>query len=682
MQRIIRQSEASECGLACLAMICADHRYDTDLAALRRRFPISLKGATLTTLIEIAAAIGLGARPVRCDLDELAALRTPAILHWSFNHFVVLDRVRGGFAELRDPALGQRRVPLAEVSGAFTGVALELTPTAAFRPKRERTRLEIATLLTISPPVVAAFAQAIVLTLVIELLALATPFYMQLVIDEAILKGDLDFLSAIAIGFAGAALFQAGASALRGLTLQFLGAVLSFDMAARVFHHLVRLPLDWFHKRHVGDVQSRFQAIESIRQFATGGALAAVFDGVFGLIVFALMLLYAPALAGVAAASLVLVAALRFGTIELQRRLAGDVIANHAKEQTRLLETLRSAQTIKLAGQETGREALQRHAIAAALRSSQRSGNVAAVLGALNQLVLGLTDVLIVYLGARAVLEAHMTVGMLTAFLAYKGQFASRGAALIENVIGWMLLDVQTERLADIALAPREPRLDEGGHAGAIEGAVSVRQVFFRYAPGDPEILRGFSLDVAPGEFVAIAGPSGCGKSTLLKILCGLYQPLYGEVAIDGRPLALWNARALRTQLGVVTQDDSLLQGSIAENIAFFDERIDVARVEACARTACIHDDIAAMPMGYQSLVGDMGSALSAGQKQRVLLARALYREPKILILDEGTAHLDVATERAVNAALSALKITRIVVAHRAETLAAADRVVVMGGAR
>ncbi|MFZ4122913.1 MAG: ATP-binding cassette domain-containing protein [Caulobacterales bacterium] len=228
------------------------------------------------------------------------------------------------------------------------------------------------------------------------------------------------------------------------------------------------------------------------------------------------------------------------------------------------------------------------------------------------------------------------------------------------------------------ALHPRELGADSDGFEGEIRGAVEARNVSFRYGAADPATLSNTSLKVEAGEFVAIVGPSGCGKSTLLKLLTGLYQPTYGEILIDGRPLNTWSRAALRAQIALVAQDDQLLAGSIAENIAFFDERIDMDWVRECARKAAIHNEIERMPMGYQSLVGDMGSTLSGGQKQRVMIARALYRRPRILILDEGTSHLDVDTERAVNAALSDLSITRIVVAHRPETIRAAGREVAL----
>jgi ATP-binding cassette, subfamily B, bacterial CvaB/MchF/RaxB len=672
----VRQAEAAECGLACLAMVAGYHGLETDLATLRRRFSISMKGATLKSLIDIGAKMGLGSRALRCELEELREVRAPAILHWGMNHFVVLKRATGKWLELHDPALGVRRLKIEEASKQFTGVALELSPSGEFQRKREKQVVKLSGLVKLSPQTLGALGQCVLLSFLIQGLVLAAPFYTQLVIDQAILKGDLNLLSALAIGFSLVCLFNVAATALRGFVTQFLGAVLSFEMEARLFQQMLRLPLDWFQKRQVGDVQSRFQSIQPIQQFLSQGGVAAVLDGVFGIATCILMFVFAPQLAGIAIAAVVLYALLRMAMLDISRRVAGDFLVAEAKEQSRFLETLRAAQTIKGAGSETTREALQRNAMAATLNSGIKGGNVSIGYQALNQTLNGLTDVAIVFLGAQMVIQANLTVGILMAFMAYKGQFTQRATSLIETLIQWRLLDVHLERIADIALHPRELGADTDGFEGEIRGAVEARNISFRYGAADPTTLSNISLNVEAGEFVAIVGPSGCGKSTLLKLLTGLYQPTYGEILIDGRPLNTWSRAALRAQIALVAQDDQLLAGSIAENIAFFDEQIDMDWVRECARKAAIHNEIERMPMGYQSLVGDMGSTLSGGQKQRVMIARALYRRPRILILDEGTSHLDVETERAVNAALSDLAITRIVVAHRPETIRAATRVV------
>lgn len=679
---LVRQSEAAECGLASLAMVAGYHGYKIDLSAMRRRFNVSMKGMTLRTLIDIGSAIGLSARPVRCELHELRHLQLPAILHWGGNHFVVLERIAGNHCIIQDPSAGQQRLPLSKVSGKFTGIALELVPSPDFRPQRESNPLKLGSLLRLPPDVTRGLYQSVALSVVIELLLLAAPFYMQLVIDDALVKGDVKFLSVLALAFGLILLFRTAAMALRGITLQFISQTLSFDMQARVFHHLVRLPLEWFHKRHVGDIQSRFSSIQPIQAFIANGAIAGLLDGILGSLVLILMFLYSAPLAFIVLGSVLAYLVMRIATIQLQRRLAGDTIVTQAYEQTRFLEAVRAIETVKASGTEVMKETQQRNAIAAAINAMIRSGNLQIASNGIAALIDGLTDILVIYLGALAVIRADMTVGMLMAFVAYKAQFGMRLTNLVDQMIRWRMLSVDLERLSDIALSPIDPAVGRGGHEAELEGAIECRSLSFSYAFGEAPVLRAVDLRIAAGEYVAVVGPSGCGKSTLVKLLVGLYRPGAGSVLFDGRPIDHWNSRVLRQQIAVVTQDDNLMAGSIAENIALFDQDIDMQWVRECARIAQIEREVLGMPMGYETLVGDLGSSLSGGQKQRVMIARALYRRPRILILDEGTSHLDLENEQAINDAMASLDITRIVVAHRIETIRAASRCVRFSGGR
>jgi len=677
---LIRQAETAECGLASLAMVAGYYGYEVDLTTLRRQFPLSMNGTTLRTLIDVAAAIGLGSRPIRCEPEDLALLRTPAILHWGTNHFVVLRSLRGRKAIIHDPAQGLLVLTPAQLSERFTGIALELAPTAAFRPKRESNPLRLGALVSLSGDTTRALIQTAFLSLLIEALLLAAPFYLQFVIDDAIVKANADLLKVLAIAFVLLLLFRIAAMVLRNLSTQFIANTLSFEMKARLFHHLIRLPLDWFQKRQVGDIQSRFLAIRAIQAFISQGALAGLLDGLLGTAVLVLMFLYSPLLALVVLGSVLAYLLMRAATFSLTRRYASDVIVTDAREQTRFLETLRAAQTIKSAGSESVRETQYRNSVAASINAQLRSGNINIGFITGEQAVSGLTDILVIYLGARQVIATDLSVGMLTAFLAYKTQFVTRSTNLIEQLFAWRLLDLQLERLSDVALAPREERIDSGGYEGPVAGRIDCRGLSYRYAFGEKLVIAGLDLQIEEGECVAIVGGSGCGKSTLAKVLTGLYRPTAGEVFIDGRPLRYWNNRSLRAQISFISQEDQLLAGTIAENIALFAEDLDMARVKECARIAQIAHEVDAMPMGYESLVGDMGSSLSGGQKQRLLIARALYRRPRILVMDEGTAHLDVRNEQAVSAALAELPITRLVIAHRPETIAAADRVISLEG--
>jgi ATP-binding cassette subfamily B protein RaxB len=294
----------------------------------------------------------------------------------------------------------------------------------------------------------------------------------------------------------------------------------------------------------------------------------------------------------------------------------------------------------------------------------------------LHRLLFGLERVAVIWIGALLVMDQRLSLGMLFAFFAYKETFAARVSALVDKAVDLRMLRLQGERLADIVLTA--PEADTGSPARELGAGLELRDLRFAYADGEPEVLRGVSLKIEPGESVAIVGPSGCGKTTLLKLMLGVHAPTSGEVLVGGVPLPRAGLRAWRDHVGVVMQDEPLFSGSILDNISFFSPEPDLPWAQQCARVASVHDEIEAMPMAYHTLIGDMGAALSGGQKQRVLLARALYKRPKILFLDEATSHLDVDRERSVNHAVRQLALTRVIVAHRPETIASAGRVIAL----
>lgn len=676
---VMLQAEASECGLACLAMVAAHHGQRRSLAELRARLAISLKGMTLRNLIDAADSLGFAARALRCELDELQRLKTPAILHWNMNHFVVLARAGAHEAVIHDPAHGRRRVSLSSISGAFTGVALELTPTPAFAPARGQPPPRLWDFWSRIRGLAASLWQLFALSLLLQVFALVAPLVNQLVVDEAIGRQDTSLLETVILGFAVLAVVQTAVGLLRTYIGMYLGNLMTFQMRANLFHHLLRLPLGFFEKRHIGDVITRFESIGPVQELLTTGVMRAALDGLLAIGTLAFMLFYAPPLAGVVVAFLLLQFVVRLASYPYVRELTELGLQTSADTKSHFLESIRSVRAIKLFGREEPRHAAWQNLFADQLNAGIRMTRFGAWAGAGQGMLGALETLLVLYLGALAVIDGNMTLGMLFAFQAYRASFTTAAGGLVGVFFEWRLAGLHLERLADIVQTTQEPALTSGdGSRPPLTGQLTIRGLRFRYGDNEPWIIDNLSLDVEPGERVAIIGPSGAGKSTLIKLLTGLHEPAAGTILYDGRPLCFWGLRAVRTRMGVVMQDDRLLSGPLADNIAFFDPDMDMTKVEQCARAAHIHDEIAAMPMGYRTLVGDMGSALSAGQLQRVLLARALYSEPALLVLDEGTANLDTSNERRIVAALSALPITQLIIAHRPQAIAAATRVVAL----
>jgi len=663
---VITQTEASECGLACLAMIASYHGHRTDLGTLRRRYPVSLQFAC---------------RPLRIELGHLARLHLPAILHWDMNHFVVLKAVTRKGIVIHDPASGERRLSREEASKHLTGVALELTPTDEFSSRDDRIRLPFSIFWGRVSGSAHALVEIFVLSAILEILLLAAPFYMQLTVDEVIARGDRDLLLILAIGFALLMAIQIASTAIRSFIVLILQNTLSFQIGARLFHHLLHLPMSFFEKRHIGDILSRFGSIEPIRNMLAEGMIVGFIDGLMAVLTLAMMFAYSAQLSFVALFAVVLYAAVRLALFRVLWRRNETVIQSKAQENSNFIETVRAVQSLKLLNREEEREGQWLNRYADFVNANVRLGRAKISFKTINDTIFGFENIIIIYLAARLALDNVMTIGMIFAFISYKTQFVDRAVMLVEKVLDYRILGLHLERLADIALTSLERGHNQPlSYSRPIQGGIELRDVCFRYADTEPFVLENISLSMAPGQFITIMGPSGCGKTTLMKIMLGLLEPTSGELRIDGVPLALVGCRAYREHVGAVMQEDQLLSGSIADNICCLDASFDEQWMIECAQIAGIHDEIMAMPMTYNSLIGDMGSSLSSGQKQRVLLARALYRRPKILFLDEGTAHLDVEKEREINSRLRRLKMTRISVAHRPEITSGADRVLRIGG--
>jgi ATP-binding cassette, subfamily B, bacterial CvaB/MchF/RaxB len=665
--RPVLQTELAECGLACLAMVAAHHGHKINLAGLRQLYPVSMKGATLGQLMSVASSIDLAPRAVRLETDELGQLQVPAILHWDLNHFVVLEKVLpGGGAIILDPATGRRKVGAQQLGRHFTGVALELSPTPEFKPLEARPRTRLSQLWTRIVGFKRALGQILTLSLLLQLTALLLPFYLQLAIDGTIAQGDANFMTLLLVGFGIVFALNAALAALRSWVVLTVGQSISFQLGGNVVRHLLRLSTGWYERRHVGDIISRVGSIQPIQALLTHGLVKVFIDGVLAVTTLVVMALISPTLM-----LIVLVTALAFLAVGLllypglQQRTEEEIIAR-ANEETFILESIRAIRSIKLHGHEAVRENAWRNRYADVISASYKARTYEIRMALAEDLLSGLQLLLVVYVGALSVIAGGMTIGLLIAFTAYRSSFMTSAVALVDQWQKWRLLRVHLERLSDIVGEPREQiSAPAAGERRAAAPAIIVDKASFSYDRGDQPILKEISLDIPAGGFVAITGQSGCGKTTLMRLMLGLLPPNEGRILVDGVPLGPATLGQWRSRIGVVMQDDALLTGTLADNICFFDPAPDRDYIETVAIAARIHDDIMKMPMGYDSLVGDMGAALSGGQRQRLLLARALYRDPDVLFLDEGTANLDEATEEAIADLIAGLQVTRIVVAHR-----------------
>ena len=677
----VQQLTGTECGAASLAMVLGFHGRAVSLEQVRDVCGAGRDGVTARDIVEAAELFHLRGRGVKLDADDLALLTPGAtILHWEFQHFVVLARVGPTHIEVMDPAVGRRRVPMDEVRRAFTGVALQFEPTDLFQPAAgPRTLVPAIKRLVLGSGLL---RRIVAVSLVMQVTGLALPVLTGQVIDRVLPRSDVGLLVVLLAGLAAMVLFRALGELVRGHLLLHLRTSLDARLTLGFLDHLVTLPLAFFQQRSAGDLLMRLNSNAIVRERLTATALSGMLDGLMVVVYLGILLLGSGPMAA---------AALIAGGLEVivflvirgrQQLLANEQLQAEARAQGYEVEMLTAMETLKATGCEQRAVAHWSNLFVDQLNVQLQRERLNVKTGAVLESLRTAGPLAVLAIGAQQVLAGQLTLGGMLALAAVAAGFLEPLSRLVQTLISLETVRGYLRRVADVLSAEPEQAREGLQLAPGLAGRVTLDGVSFRYHPHAPLAVDGVSVDITPGQFVAVVGPSGSGKTTLANLILGLATPTSGRVLYDGRDARSLDLRSVRRQFGVVNQNLGLFGLTIRDNISLADPGLPLADVERAARLAAIHDDIAALPLGYNTPLSDRGGAISGGQRQRLALARALVRRPAVLLLDEATSALDAATERQVQQSLDGLACTRVVVAHRLSTVRRADLILVMDSGR
>jgi len=673
----VRQMEHADCGAACLAMVLGYFGKRVDLRELRDLTGAGRDGVSALSVVSAARACGLRARGVRADLADFRHLPRGSILHWEFNHFVVFERTTHRGIRVVDPAHGRRLVPMEDLSQAYTGVAIICEPSEDFGRSRSRatgTWRYLRPMLRQSRNMV----RAITTSLVIRLAALGLPLLTALVVDEIVPRDDHHLLLVLAIGVGMVIGYNFLAAILRANLLLELQTRLDMGLTMGFIDHLVKLPYNFFLRRSSGDLMMRLSSNMAVRDILASGTMSAVLDGTFASLYLITLFVISPVIALV----VLMLAGLEIAVMVLswrqsQRLMAGNLQAQ-ADAQSYAYELLAGIETLKASGAEHRAVDHWGGLFTDQVNISLTRGRLMAAVNSVTSTLQMAAPLVILMAGAFQVLAGRISLGTMLSAAALAAGFLEPLATMISSGLQLQMLGSYMQRINDVLDTPREQQGVHVHPAPRLGGRIRADDLSFRYGPLAPAVISHVSLDIQPGQHVGIVGRSGSGKSTLAHLLLGLYQPTSGRIEFDGLDLAGLDTGSVRRQLGIVTQRPYLFGASVRENIALTNPEVPLEAVVEAATIACVHDDIAAMPMGYDTQLHDGGASISGGQRQRIALARALVHRPSILLLDEATSELDTVTEQKIYTNLDAISATTIVIAHRLSTVRKADLILVM----
>jgi ATP-binding cassette subfamily B protein RaxB len=668
--RTIYQNEVAECGYACLAMVLSDLGRATEVRELSAFRPISSNGLTLMDLYDMAVEFGLAVQAYRFDAADVISIRRGSILHFGGAHFVVFDKCGRGYVQVIDPATGRRRISMDTFVMSISGYLLECAPTPSMPRIRAKSRIPaaLARVRTLNPSLRQQLAKVLFIALGSQFAILAMPYLGNLVLDYVVAADNLNLLNVLVLTFTGIFAIGALSQYVQGTLVELLHGRVQIDATEGLLGHLLRNPVSWFEKRHVGDVFARVKAQDEISVFATRTFMTLCIDVTVGLLALGLMLMQSRRLALVALAMFAVYVAIAAAMFARMRDTHALVVERSANCDDALIETVRAASLIKLAQEETRRTAQfmtkYREYVAATFASARLANRRDAILKLVNY-----ADTLaITWFAARLMLGGVVSVGVFYSFLIYKALMSERFAHAINAGFAYLMLSVPAARVADIVECEEERYTPFADAQRAAEVRsfrhIGVRDVTFRYGVSDQPVLREASLDIRSGDKIAIIGASGSGKSTLFKLLSAAEPLQQGRITLNGIDWHNLAVDEIRRHAAHMRQGDLILHGSIADNVSLFAASLDETRLQETLGAVGLLDDVMRLPMRTRTVISDTIANISAGQRQRLLLARALYQQRSLLLLDEPTSNLDPASVRHIAALLQRLDCTVVVITH------------------
>ncbi len=673
----IQQNTAADCGAACLAMTLGWFGRRVRLDEVRDQVSIGRDGSNALTLIKVGREFGLRGRGISLEVADLDYLPPATILHWGFDHFVVYESADRKHVHLIDPALGRRRVTLDEFGRHFTGVALVFEQTESFVASDDkgnplwkflRRVLGRSGLLT----------RILTLSVLVQVIGLGLPVLTGLLVDRVIPHADIGLMEILVVGFAGLTVFQFLSSYVRSHLLIHLRTELDARMTLDFLEHLFDLPFAYFQIRSTGDLMMRLNSNATVREIITSSALSGALDGILVLSYLVLLTLVSPMLGGVVVVLGLLRVIIFLASRHRIRDLMTESLAKQARSQGYQVQMFTGIETLKAAGAEPRALEHWSHLFIDVLNVSIARGRLDALIQSLITALGFASPLVILLVGGHLVIQGHLSLGTMLALNALAAGFLTPLSSLVNTALQFQQLGSYIDRLEDVLATEKEQVADEVIVSPSLSGAIDLENVTFKYTKASPPAVSGVTIAIESGQLVAIVGRSAAGKTTMANLMLGLYRPTKGRILFDGHDLTSLEARSVRAQLGVVVQQTFLFGASIRDNIALADPTLSLAEVVKAARLAYIHDEIVAMPLGYNTILADSGMSLSGGQRQRIALARALARKPAILLLDEATSSLDTQTEKKIQHSLAAIGCTRIVVAHRLSTIRDADLILML----